>query len=72
MTGIITRWMKKEITHMNPTVVCSQIGHNAEVFHKVDEEVDNDGTQTLVKQYYTAECGCRVEVTLAVENGVTH
>jgi hypothetical protein len=52
----------------NPTVVCSKNGHNAEVFTKVNEEIDNDGTQTLIKQYWSAKCGCEVEITLAVPN----
>lgn len=44
----------------NPVVVC---GKHAERFFKVAEEVDNDGTQTLVKQYWRARCGCEVEIT---------
>jgi hypothetical protein len=47
----------------NPTVICSK---HAEPFRKVQEEVDNDGTQTLVKQYWRADCGCAVEITLAI------
>jgi hypothetical protein len=47
----------------NPAVMCSK---HAEPFRKVDEEVDHDGTQTLVKQYWEASCGCKVEITLAI------
>ena len=35
-------------------------------FRKVNEEVDHDGSQTLVKQYWTADCGCQVEITLVI------
>lgn len=47
----------------NPTVWCTVHGKQ---FHKVSQETDHDGTQTLVKQYWAAECGCQVEVTLAI------
>jgi len=47
----------------NPVVVC---GMHTERFCKVDEEVGHDGTQTLVKQYWEATCGCKVEITLAI------
>ena len=33
----------------NPVVMCSK---HATRFCKVNEEVDNDGTQTLVEQYW--------------------
>lgn len=49
----------------NPTVMCTK---HAKAFEKVEEEVDHDGTQTLVKQYWKASCGCEVEVTLALED----
>jgi len=52
----------------NPTVICTQKEHNAARFFKSHEEVDNDGTQTLIKQYWSASCGCSVEVTLTVPN----
>lgn len=48
----------------NPTVICTL---HAEQFHKVGEEVDHDGTQTLVKQYWEATCGCKVEITLVID-----
>jgi hypothetical protein len=35
----------------NPVVMCSK---HAARFRKVNEEVDNDGTQTPVKQYWAA------------------
>jgi hypothetical protein len=61
--------IQKEGDNMNnPTVVCSKNGHNASPFVKSVEEVDNDGTQTLIKQYWSAKCGCEVEITLAVPN----
>ena len=47
----------------NPTVMCTL---HAERFSRVSEEVDHDGTQTLVKQYWEASCGCKVEITLAI------
>lgn len=47
----------------NPVVMCSK---HAARFRKVNEEVDSDGTQTLVKQYWTADCGCQVEITVAI------
>jgi hypothetical protein len=47
----------------NPVVVC---GTHAERFGRVSEEVDHDGTQTLVKQYWEASCGCKVEITLVI------
>jgi hypothetical protein len=47
----------------NPVVVCST---HAEQFGKVYEETDHDGTQTLVKQYWDADCGCQVEITLTI------
>jgi hypothetical protein len=47
----------------NPAVVC---GLHAERFCRVSEELDHDGTQTLVKQYWEASCGCKMEITLAV------
>jgi hypothetical protein len=50
---------------VNPVVMCSK---HATPFHKVNEEVDHDGVNTLVKQYWKAECGCEVEITLAVPN----
>jgi len=49
----------------NPVVVCSK---HAEEFCRVSEEVDHDGTQTLVKQYWEASCACKVEITLAIPN----
>jgi len=50
---------------MNPIIYCTL---HAEQFSKKEEETDNDGTQTLFKQYWEAPCGCAVEVTLAVQN----
>jgi hypothetical protein len=47
----------------NPTVMCAP---HAEQFRKIDEDVDHDGTQTLVKQYWEATCGCKVEITLVI------
>jgi hypothetical protein len=38
----------------------------AERFRRVSEEVDHDGTQTLVKQYWKASCSCRVEITRVI------
>jgi hypothetical protein len=32
----------------------------------VSEELDHDGTKTLVKQYWEAACGCKVEITLVI------
>ena len=52
-------------TNPNPTVYCT---NHVEPFAKEHEEMDNDGTQTLVKQYWVAPCGCAVEITLAVPN----
>jgi hypothetical protein len=49
----------------NPVVMCTK---HAVPFRKTNEEVDHDGTQTLIKQYWTADCGCEVEITLAVPN----
>ena len=51
---------------MNPVVMC---GKHAEVFVKREEEVDNDGVNTLVKQYWEAKCGCVVEITLTLPKG---
>ncbi len=47
----------------NPVVVCTL---HAERFHRVSEEPDHDGTQTLVKQYWEAACGCKVEITMVI------
>jgi hypothetical protein len=50
----------------NPTVWCAV---HAKQFRKVNEEVDTDGGtpgQTMVKQYWSADCGCQVEVTLVI------
>ena len=47
----------------NPTVWC--LNHAAQ-FAKKGEQVDNDGTQTLVSQTWEASCGCKIEVTLAL------
>jgi hypothetical protein len=47
----------------NPVVMCSK---HAARFRKVNEDVDNDGTQTLVTQYWDADCGCQVEITLII------
>jgi hypothetical protein len=48
------------------TVLCAKLDHNASQFRKIDEELDDNGTQILVKQYWTADCGCEVEVALAL------
>lgn len=45
----------------NPTVYCAI---HAERFAKTHEEVDSDSTQTLVKQYWTANCGCEITLVL--------
>jgi hypothetical protein len=47
----------------NPAVWCTK---HAKQFVKGETEVTNDGTQFLIKQYWKAECGCAVEITLAV------
>lgn len=47
----------------NPTVMCSK---HAEPFRKTSEEVDHDGTQTLVNQYWKAACQCEIEITLVI------
>jgi hypothetical protein len=47
----------------NPTVYCAL---HAVPFAKTDENVDNDGTQTLISQIWEAACGCKVEITLAL------
>jgi hypothetical protein len=47
----------------NPVVMC---GLHVERFRRASEEVDHDGTRTLVKQYWDAACGCKVEITLVV------
>jgi hypothetical protein len=47
----------------NPTVYCAV---HAAQFVKTDEEIDSDGTQTLVTQTWTAPCQCAVLITLAM------
>lgn len=47
----------------NPTVYCAL---HAEQFAKTEEVVENDGTQTLVTQTWTAPCKCAVLITLAI------
>ena len=47
----------------NPAVMCTL---HVERFRRVSEELDHDGTQTLVKQYWEAGCGCKVEITLVI------
>ena len=47
----------------NPAVWCS---NHIAPFEKVNEEIDHDGTQTLVTQHWRAACGCAVEITLAI------
>jgi hypothetical protein len=47
----------------NPTVYCAV---HAAQFTKTGEEIDFDGTQTLVTQTWTAPCRCAVLVTLAI------
>jgi hypothetical protein len=48
---------------MNPKVYCTN--HAAEL-KRTNTEIDDDGTQVLVKQYWEAVCGCKVEITLAM------
>jgi hypothetical protein len=48
---------------MNPTVYCT---NHARPFAITETEEDHDGVQLLVKQYWKADCGCAVEVTLAI------
>src|SRR5207302_2614 len=48
------------------TVACTKQGHGAATFKRTEQEVDDDGTQVLVKQYYKADCGCELMVTYAV------
>jgi hypothetical protein len=33
---------------------------------KAGQEVDDEGTQQLIKQYWRADCGCAVEVIMAL------
>lgn len=40
----------------NPVVMCTK---HAVPFHKVSEEMDEDGTQVMVKQYWAAACECQ-------------
>jgi hypothetical protein len=47
----------------NPIVICAL---HAERFRRMSEETDHDGTQTLVRQYWQATCGCHVEITLTI------
>ena len=47
----------------NPTVYCAV---HAEQFVKTAEEVDFDGTQTLITQTWTAPRKCAVLITLAI------
>ena len=51
----------------NPTVMCTK---HAQRFTKTAEELDHDGSQTLVKQYWEAACGCKVEITLVIPDTV--
>jgi hypothetical protein len=53
------------------TVLCTKPNHNASQFRKTDEEVDDDGAHILVKQYWAADCGCEVEVTLVLPRAQT-
>ena len=53
----------------NPTVYCAV---HAVQFVKTDEEIDFDGTQTLVTQTWAAPCGCAVQVTLSIPAGPTN
>jgi hypothetical protein len=46
-----------------PLVQCTLHGKQ---FSKTYQETDDDGTQILVKQYWRAECGCEVEIMLAL------
>jgi len=46
-----------------PTVWCT---NHVQQFRKAGQEVDDDGTQQLIKQYWRADCGCAVEVTMAL------
>ena len=57
--------MLRPMSADNPVVMCSK---HAARFGEVNEEVDSDGTQTLVKQYWAADCGCQVEITLTISN----
>jgi hypothetical protein len=50
---------------VNPVVFCAK---HATPFHKVSEEMDEDGTQVMLKQYWAADCGCQIEITMAVPN----
>lgn len=47
----------------NPKVWCAL--HATEMV-KTNEELDDDGTQLLVKQYWKGACGCLQEITLAI------
>lgn len=47
----------------NPTVRCAKHG---EEFRKTHVEQGNDGTQLLLTQYWSAGCGCEVEIMLAL------
>ena len=55
--------------NVNPVVYCS---NHAKEFVKQIEEVDHDGTQTLIKQYHKAECGCAIEITLSVPDDTSN
>jgi hypothetical protein len=47
----------------NPAVWCTV---HAKQFNKDHTEQDNDGTQDLVTQYWSADCGCHVHIILAL------
>ena len=51
------------MSNVPPTVWCAI---HAKEFRAVDQEVDDDGTQQLIKQYWKAECGCSVEIIMPV------
>jgi hypothetical protein len=48
----------------NPTVYCTA---HAVQFVKTDEEIDSDGTQTLITQTWTPPCKCAVLITLTIQ-----
>jgi hypothetical protein len=51
---------------MRPTVHCTK--HGGE-FEKIYTETDNDGTQTLIKQYWRSKCcGFEVEIVMGLPN----
>jgi hypothetical protein len=53
------------VAETNPKIYCDRHHEN---FRKIQEETDKDGSKILILQYWIADCGCRITITLAMKD----